>query len=60
LTPTYVEAQLAGDRNLVIGTFVYPTLLVMPVPDTSGRAVAAPGTEQLRHVAAIRATARAP
>jgi acyl dehydratase len=49
----YAETELAGGRNLVVGTFVYSTLLGMSVPDTSGRAVAALGTEQLRHVAPL-------
>lgn len=49
----YAETEMAGGRNLVVGTFVYATLLGMSVPDTSGTAVAALGTEQLRHVAPL-------
>jgi acyl dehydratase len=49
----YAETELEGGRNLVVGTFVYAALLGMSVPDTSGKAVAALGTEQLRHVAPV-------
>lgn len=58
-SPVHVDAHYAaehmdGGRNLVVGTFVYATLLGMSVPDTSGRAIAALGTEHLRHVAPVR------
>lgn len=53
LDARYASAELPGGRNLVVGTFVYSTLLGMSVPDTSGRAVAALGTERLRHVAPL-------
>ncbi len=49
----WAETELEGGRNLVVGTFVYAALLGMSVPDTSGKAVAALGTEQLRHVAPL-------
>jgi acyl dehydratase len=49
----YAEQELDGGRNLVVGSFVYAALLGMSVPDTSGKAVAALGTEQLRHVAPL-------
>lgn len=49
----YAEREMAGGRNLVVGTFVYSALLGMSVPDTSGRAIAALGTEDLRHVAPL-------
>ena len=49
----YAEQELDGGRNLVVGTFVYAALLGMSVADTSGKAVAALGTEQLRHVAPL-------
>src|SRR5262249_42727533 len=49
----YAERELAGGRNLVVGTFVYAALLGMSVPDTSGKAIAALGTESLRHVAPL-------
>ena len=49
----YAEAELAGGRNLVVGTFVYATLVGMSVPDTSGKAIAALGTERLKHVAPL-------
>ena len=49
----YAANELEGGRNLVVGTFVYATLLGMSVPDTSGKAIAALGTENLRHVAPL-------
>jgi acyl dehydratase len=49
----YAANELEGGRNLVVGTFVYSTLLGMSVPDTSGKAVAALGTADLRHVAPL-------
>lgn len=49
----YAETELDGGRNLVVGTLVYAVLLGMSVPDTSGKAIAALGTESLRHVAPL-------
>jgi acyl dehydratase len=49
----YAEREMSGGRNLVVGTFVYATLVGMSVPDTSGTAIAALGTERLRHVAPL-------
>jgi acyl dehydratase len=49
----WAETALEGGRNLVVGTFVYATLLGMSVPDTSGKAIAALGTHELRHVAPL-------
>lgn len=49
----FADTELPGGRNLVVGTFVYAALLGMSVPDTSGRAIAALGTELLRHVAPL-------
>ena len=49
----YAETEMAGGRNLVVGTFVYAALLGMSVPDTSGTAIAALGTERLKHVAPL-------
>jgi acyl dehydratase len=49
----YASKEMAGGRNLVVGTFVYATLLGMSVPDTSGKAIAALGTERLCHVAPL-------
>jgi acyl dehydratase len=49
----YAATEMDGGRNLVVGTFVYAALLGMSVPDTSGRAIAALGTEALRHVAPL-------
>lgn len=49
----YAAAEMEGGRNLVVGTFVYAALLGMSVPDLSGKAIAALGTDQLRHVAPL-------
>lgn len=49
----YAATEMEGGRNLVIGTFVYAALLGMSVPDTSGKALAALGTDRLRHVAPL-------
>lgn len=49
----YAETSMDGGRNIVLGTFVYAALLGMSVPDTSGKAIAALGTESLRHVAPL-------
>lgn len=49
----YAETEMERGRNLVVGTFVYALLLGMSVPDTSGKALAALGTERLRHVAPL-------
>jgi len=57
-SPVHVDAHYAaghmdGGRNVVVGTFIYAMLLGMSVPDTSGRAVAALGTDRLRHLAPV-------
>jgi acyl dehydratase len=49
----YAKTEMAHGRNLVVGTFVYSLLLGMSVPDTSGKAIAALGTESLRHLAPL-------
>jgi acyl dehydratase len=49
----YAQTQMPDGRNIVVGTFIYSLLLGMSVPDTSGKAVAALGTENLRHVAPV-------
>lgn len=49
----YAETEMEDGKNLVVGTFVYAALLGMSVPDTSGRAIAALGTEHLRHLAPL-------
>jgi acyl dehydratase len=49
----YAETEMEGGRNLVVGTFIYAILLGMSVPDTSGKAIAALGTESLRHIAPL-------
>jgi acyl dehydratase len=58
LSPLHVDAHYAqthmpDGRNIVVGTFIYSLLIGMSVPDTSGKAVAALGTENLRHVAPV-------
>jgi acyl dehydratase len=57
-SPVHVDAHFAATemptgRNMVVGTFVYALLLGLSVPDTSGKAVAALGTDKLRHVAPL-------
>jgi acyl dehydratase len=49
----YAKTEMEQGRNLVVGTFVYSLLLGMSVPDTSGKAIAALGTESLRHLAPL-------
>jgi acyl dehydratase len=49
----YAQSEMEGGRNFVVGTFVYSTLLGMSVPDTSGKAAAALGPAELRHVAPL-------
>ncbi len=49
----YAEAEMAGGHNLVVGTFVYAALVGMSIADTSGKAIAALGTEDLRHLAPV-------
>ncbi len=54
-SPVHVDAHHAasampGGRNIVAGTYIYALLLGMSVPDVSGKAIAALGTEKLRHV----------
>jgi acyl dehydratase len=46
----YASERMEGGRNLVVGTYVYALLLGMSVPDVSGKAVAALGTTELRHL----------
>ena len=57
-SPVHVDAhyagrELEGGRNLVVGTFVYAALVGLSLADTSGTAVAALGTEELKHVAPL-------
>ncbi len=49
----YAREEMADGRNMVVGTFVYALLLGMSVPDTSGKAIAALGTDGLRHLAPL-------
>ncbi|MEN3278983.1 MAG: hypothetical protein V7607_123 [Solirubrobacteraceae bacterium] len=46
----YAATQMEHGRNIVVGTFVYALLVGMSVADTSGRAIAALGTERLEHL----------
>jgi acyl dehydratase len=46
----YAELHMDGGQSLVVGTYIYALLLGMSVPDTSGRALAALGTRELRHI----------
>jgi acyl dehydratase len=49
----YAKAEMEGGRNMVVGTFVYSLLLGMSVPETSGKAIAALGSDELRHLAPL-------
>jgi acyl dehydratase len=49
----HARAEMDFGRNLVVGTLVYSLLLGISVPDTSGKAIAALGTESLRHLAPV-------
>lgn len=49
----YAQEELEEGENIVVGTFVYSLLLGMSVPDMSGKAIAALGTDRLRHVAPV-------
>lgn len=46
----YAALEMPGGQNIVVGTLVYALLLGMSVPDVSGKAIAALGTDRLRHV----------
>ena len=46
---------MPGGQNIVVGTLVYAVLLGMSVPDVSGKAIAALGTDKLRHVLPVHA-----
>lgn len=57
-SPIHIDAEfarenVAGGRNLVVGTYVYALVLGMSVPDISGRATVNLGLENLRHVAPV-------
>ncbi len=49
----YAKHHIDGGRSLVVGTYVYALLLGMSVPDMSGKALAALGTRELRHIAPV-------
>ncbi len=49
----YAERELAGGRNIVVGTLIYALLVGMSLTDVTGQAVAALGVEDLRHVAPL-------
>ncbi len=51
----YAEQHMDGGRSLVVGTYIYALLLGMSVPDTSGKAIAALGTRELKHVRPVHA-----
>lgn len=58
ISPVHIDDQYAkhhmdGGRSLVVGTYVYALLLGMSVPDMSGKALAALGTRELRHIAPV-------
>jgi acyl dehydratase len=49
----YAKTEMESGRNMVVGTFVYSLLLGMSVPETSGKAIAALGSDELRHLAPL-------
>ena len=49
----YAEREMATGRNIVVGTLVYALLVGMSLTDVTGRAVAALGVDELRHVAPL-------
>ena len=49
----YAAEEIAGGRNVVVGTYIYSLLLGMSVRDISGRAIASLGVANLRHVAPV-------
>jgi acyl dehydratase len=49
----YAAQHMPGGEPLVVGTYIYALLLGMSVPDTSGRAEAALGTRELKHIAPV-------
>ncbi len=49
----YAEHETEFGRNIVVGTFIYASLLGMSVPDISGRAIASLGVSELRHLAPL-------
>jgi acyl dehydratase len=49
----YAERHMDAGQSLVVGTYVYALLVGMSVPDTSGKALAALGTRELRHLAPV-------
>lgn len=51
----FARTSVPGGRNLVVGTYVYALVLGMSVPDISGRALAALGVRELRHLKPVHA-----
>jgi acyl dehydratase len=51
----FAAIEMPGGQNIVVGTLVYAVLLGMSVPDVSGKAIAALGTDKLRHVLPVHA-----
>ena len=49
----YARAEMDVGRNMVVGTLIYSLLLGISVPDTSGKAIAALGTESLQHLSPV-------
>jgi len=49
----YARDEMDAGRNMVVGTLIYSLVLGISVPDTSGKAIAALGTESLRHLAPV-------
>ncbi len=49
----YAVAEMDVGRNMVVGTLIYSLLVGISVPDTSGKAIAALGTESLQHLSPV-------
>jgi acyl dehydratase len=49
----YARAEMEAGRNIVVGTLIYSLLVGISVPDTSGKAIAALGTESLQHLSPV-------
>ena len=46
----YAKTEMAGGKNLVVGTYIYALLTGMSVNDISGKAIASLGVKELKHL----------
>jgi acyl dehydratase len=49
----YAKSEMAGGKNLVIGTYIYSLLTGMSVSDISGSAIASLEVKELKHLAPV-------